>query len=296
MAQAMQAIMAGGPLPPNCYVVSIPMQQAQQMFPQMMNYAPGGGGAMTYPQQQQQLPYYGQFYQPPANPYQPYPLQFGPYQQSPPSNALVPYSNYYPQAYDPNYNYPVVPYHDPNSKSNKKNRHGKKNRTEPHSNVYNSSSFDTDMRNLSWSRLFGTHHQHRQPKKQGSDQAALRYDQKNKQRGKSSDSFTTTSTTSTSTTSDETIRRVNVSNKQPSSSTAAPSSSSSKQQPKGSLPFKYSSEFVPGTGKQQQQQQQPPPSSQQPPQPPKPTKKETKVKSDDVFVVKKSQPSSSSQQ
>jgi len=161
MAQAMQALMTGGPLPQNCFVVTLPMQQAQPMFPQ---YA-SGGGAMVYPQQAQpmfpqyasgggammypqQPSYYGQLYQP----------QMGPYQINQPSNAVVPYSNYYSQGYDQNYNYPVAPYYSSDHQSKKKHRHGKKDRSEPHSNVYNSSSFDSDMRNLSWSRLFGTHH------------------------------------------------------------------------------------------------------------------------------------------
>jgi hypothetical protein len=263
MAQAMQAIMAGGPLPPNCFIVTLPMQQVPQMLPQlMMNYAPSGGAMMFSPQPS----YYGQVYPP----------QLGPYQNNQPSNALVPYSNYYPPGYEQNYNYPVAPYHDSDHKSKKKHGHGKKNRSEPHSNVYNSSSFDSDMRDLSWSRLFSTHHHHHSKKQ---DQAALSYDKKTKQQNQSSDSLTSTSTSSSSssTTSDETIRRVNVSTKQPS----APSSLSSKQQTKGSLPFKYSSEFIPGIGKQQQAQRS--------------NKKEAKFKSDDIFVVKKPQPSSSQQ-
>ena len=269
MAQAMQAMISGGPLPTNCFVVALPMHQAQQMFPQMMmNYAPGAG-AMMVPQVQP----YGQLYQP----------QIGPYPIGPPSNALAPY---YPPGYGQNFNYPLVPYYGPQQgqkRLTKKNRRGKRNRNEPHSNVYNSSSFDTDMSNLSWSRLFGNHH-HRRSKRTNSDQAALNYDGKGQQRGNSADSSTTstsssTSFTSSSTTSDETIRRVNVTTKPP----AGPSSSS-KQQTKGSLPFKYSSEFVPGTGKQQGP---PPPASQ------KSTKKEVKLRSDDVFVVKKTAPSSS---
>jgi len=268
MAQAVQALMSGGPLPPNCIVVTIPIQQAQQMFPQlMMNYASGGGGGAggMFPQQQQQQQqpsYYGQLYQP----------QINPYQANQPPNSLIPYSNYYPQGYNQNYNYPIIPYTD----NNKKSKKNKKDRFQPpHSNVYNSSSFDTDMQDLSWSRLFGTHH-NRQSKQQNQDQAALIYDQKTKRQNRSSNSFTLSSssstTTSSSTTSDETIRRVNVSNKQPSALT-----SSLKQQTKGSLPFKYSSEFVPSTGKQQSQRS---------------NKKEGRVKSDDVFVVKKTQPSS----
>jgi len=268
MAQAIQAIMAGGPLPPNCYIITVPIQQAQQMFPQlMMNYA-ANSGAMMFSQQPS---YYGQLYQP----------QIGPYQNYQPSNALVPYSNYYPQGYDQYSNYPVVPYNAYPNKSKKQNRYGKKNRSEPHSNVYNSSSFDSDMRNLSWSRLFGNHH-HRRHLKEHQDQTALSYDQKSKRRDHSADSSTSSSsiTSSSSTTSDETIRRVNVLNNQSSAL-----SSSSKQQTKSSLPFKYSSEFVPGIGKQQQQQQWS-----------KSNRKEARVRSDDVFIVKKTEQSSSSSQ
>lgn len=267
MAQAMQAIISGGPLPANCFVVALPMHQAQQMFPQMMmNYAPGAG-AMMLPHVQP----YGQLYQP----------QMGPYPIAPPSNAMLPY---YPPGYGQNYNYPLVPYNGPQQGQNglnKKSRRGKRNRNDPHSNVYNSSSFDTNMSNLSWSRLFGTHH-HRRSKRTHSDQAALSYDGKVQQRGSSSDSSTSSSTsfTTSSTTSDETIRRVNVTTKPP----AGPSSSSSKQQTKGSLPFKYSSEFVPGTGKQQGQ---PSGNTSQ-----KSTKKEVKLRSDDVFVVKRPAPTS----
>lgn len=268
MAHAMQAIATGGPLPPNCFVVAIPMQQpSPQIYPQMMmNYAPGAG-AMMYPQVQP----YGQLYQP----------QIGPYPINPPTNAPAPY---YALGYGQNYNYPIVPYYGPQQQqygSKKKTRRGKQNRNNPHSNVYNSSSFDTDMNNISWSRLFGTHHQ--KSKQTNSNQAALNYEGKGQQRKQSSSSSTSSSTsfTSSTTTSDETIRRVNVTTNPPSGPT-----SSSKQQTKGSLPFKYSSEFVPGTGKQQQQQQGPPP-------PPKAPKKEVKLRSDDVFVVKRNPPSTS---
>jgi hypothetical protein len=295
MVQAMQALMSGGPLPPNCFVITIPIQQAHQMFPQLMlNYASGGsgGGAMMYPQQ------YGQIYQPQVSPYQaiqapyqaiqaPYQAIQAPYQtaqaphqaiqvpyqgiQAPyqaiqaPSNAPVPYSNYYPQGY----NHPVVPYNDFNNKSKKKSRYGRRDPSQPH-NVYNSSSFDTHMDNLSWSRLFGHHHSTRK------NQAALSYEQKpgaSKKRQEHT-ANTLTSTTSSSTTSDETIRRVNVLTKPPTGSSV-----SSKQQPKSSLPFKYSSEFIPGTNKQQF---------------PKSNKKDSKIKSDDVFVVKKTEQSQSS--
>jgi hypothetical protein len=252
MLQAMQAIMSGGPLPPHCFIVTIPIQQAQQIFPQLMlNYASGGGATM-YPQQ------YGQVYQPQISSY--------PAIQAP-SQPVAPYSNYYSQGY----NYPVVPYVDHNNKSKKKASYGKREPLQPHSNVYNSSSFDSHMDNLSWSRLFSRHHSKQK------DHAALNHDKKSgsskKQQDTTLNSLTSTTSSST-TTSDETIRRVNVSTKPPSGS------SSSKLLPKSSLPFKYSSEFIPGTGKQPTQ---------------KASKKDFKIKSDDVFVVKKteqSQPSS----
>jgi len=90
------------------------------------------------------------------------------------------------------------------------------------------------------------------------DQAALSYDKKTKLNQSSSTTSSSTTTSSSSTTSDETIRRVNVTNK-PSSN------NNSKQQTKGSLPFKYSSEFIPGINKQQTQN----------------------IKSNDVFIIKK---------
>jgi len=261
MAQAMHAMLTGSPLPPNVFVVVLPMQQAQQIFPQLMlGYTPGGGGGggpMMYPQQ---ALHYGQSYQP----------QIGPYRENQQSNALVPYSNYYAQGYNQNYNYPAVAYAGYDDKSKKIDPYGKTNHSAPHSNVYNSSSFDSYMRNLSWNRLFGDHH----PKQPNRDQAALSYDQKTdstKQQGTHSGSSSTlsslTTSTSSSTTSDETIRRVDVSNNQP---------SGSKQQTKSSLPFKYSSEFIPGSEKASSQ---------------KSSKKGSKVKIDDVFVVKKTEQS-----
>lgn len=270
MAQAMQAIATGGPLPANCFVMAIPMQQVPQIFPQMMmNYAPGAG-AMMYPQIQP----YGQLYQP----------QIGSYPINQPAIAPPPY---YALGYGQNYNYPLVPYYGPQQQqqqyqSKKNTRRGKRNRTDPHSNVYNSSSFDTDMDNISWSRLFGNQHHRQQSKQTNSDQAALNYERKGQQRGQSSGSSDTSSSsfTTSSTTSDETIRRVNVTTNPPTGP-----ASSLKQQTKGSLPFKYSSEFVPGTGKQQPG---PPPA----PSTGKGTKKEMKLRSDDVFIVKKTQPSS----
>jgi len=233
MSQAVQAIMSGGPLPPNCVVMALPFQQAQQMLPQlMMNSGLCGGDAMIYPQQ---TPYYGQSL----------------YTNNPQTNALVPQ----------NYNYPIVPY----TKSKKKTSQPH----QPHSNIYNSSSFDSYMDSLSWSRLFDRPSR-KNSKQQNQDQTSVNSSKKQK-----SNSSTSSSSSSSSTTSDETIRRVNVTNK-PSSN------NNSKQQTKGSLPFKYSSEFIPGGAK------------------PKSNKKESKVKSDDIFVVKKpqptTQPSSSSQQ
>ncbi|UJR35365.1 hypothetical protein I4U23_028122 [Adineta vaga] len=259
MAQAMQAVFSGSPLPPNCYIVAMPMQQAQQLFPQiMMNFAANGGaGVMMFAQQSS---FYGLPYSSNAQ-----------YPENIPNNAVVPYQNYYPQGYNTNYNYPIVPYNgDSDNKSKKKTRESRKKTTEPHSNVYNSSSFDSYMRHLSWSRLFERHHN----KEQMKDQAALSYDQKStplkKQRSQSANSSTlsslTSSSSSSSTTSDETIRRVDVSTKQSNGT-----SSSTKQQVKSSLPFKYSSEFIPGTGKEQTSK----------------PKKESKVKIDDVFVIKK---------
>ncbi|CAF2392923.1 unnamed protein product [Rotaria sp. Silwood2] len=274
MAQAMQAILTGSPLPPNCFVVAIPMNQAQQMFPPLMMNYETGGSAMAFSQPSS---YYGQLYQ----------SQTGPYPNNQQLNAILPYPNHYSQGYNQNRNYPVIPYVDNNNQSNKKNRHDKKYRSEPHSNVYNSSSFDTNMENLSWSRLFGHHHHHRhQSKPRKQDQGAIGYEQKphsikQEQQQKPAhpvDSVTLSSlssTSSSSTPSDESIRRVNVSTKQP-----AALSSSKQQQTKGSLPFKYSSDFVPANGKQQLQ---------------KSNKHDTKVKADDVFFVKtvqKSQPPS----
>ncbi|CAF0876787.1 unnamed protein product [Rotaria sp. Silwood1] len=274
MAQAMQAIMTGSPLPSNCIVVAVPMEQAKQMFPQLMTNYASGGNAMVFSRPSS---YYGQLYQP----------QIGPYSNNQQSNALVPYSNYNSPGYNQNYNYPVVPYVDYNHQSKKTNHHGKKYHSEPHSNVYNSSSFDTHMDNLSWSRLFGRHHHHHHyhhSKQQRQDQGAISYEQKassSKQQPQHQvpplDSVTLSSlssTSSSSTTSDESIRRVNVSTKQP-----AILSSSKQQQIKGSLPFKYSSDFVPDNGKQQSQQSQ------------KSNKQNTKVRADDVFYVKTVQPS-----
>ncbi|CAF0972199.1 unnamed protein product [Adineta steineri] len=271
MAQAMHAMMSGGPLPPNCYIVAIPMQQVQHMFPQLlMNYTPNPGGLMMFGQNSS---YFGHPYPPPSSS-----ASAGSYPDSQQSNAVVPYSNYYAQGYNQNYSYPPSAQYsesDGSSSQQRKppSRTNKKKNSGPHSNVYNSSSFDSYMRNLSWSRLFERHHT-KEPKK---DQAALSYDQKSKSSNKQpshSDNSSTlsslTSSSSSSTTSDETIRRVDVSSKPPSGT-----SSSSKQQTKSSLPFKYSSEFIPGAVSKEQAQK---------------AKKESKVKIDDVFLVKKPPP------
>jgi hypothetical protein len=202
MSQAIQAFMLGGPLPNNCVIMAMPLQHAQQILPQLLMNPALGGDPMIYPQQ---TPYYGS----------------SPYTNNPP----VPQQNY---------NYPIVPYKQPKGKTS----HPK----QPHSNIYNSSSFDSYMNNLSWSRLFD-HPSRKNTKKQ-----------------KSKESRSNSSSSSSSTTSDETIRRVTVANKQ------QPSNTNSKQQTKGSLPFKYSSESVPGVGKQQQNE---------------------KIRSNDVFIIKK---------
>ena len=255
MGQAMQAIITGAHLPSNCYVMSIPIEQAQQMFPPwlMANTAT----PMIYAPP---VSYYGQSYPPMSTPYMDYPQ----------SNALVPYTNAYnPPFHAQNYNYPMIGY----NKSKKKGRYRRKTHSEPHSNVYNSSSFDTHMENLSWSRLFGNHHHHhhRQSYYGTRDSATPSYDHKTNPSKKMTRRDRHRSS-STSTTSDETIRRVNLSAQQ----AATTSSSSKQQQPtKGSLPFKYSSDFVPGTGGKQSTK--------------KTNRKEERLRSDDVFVVQNPQ-------
>ncbi|CAF0828310.1 unnamed protein product [Rotaria sp. Silwood1] len=222
MSQAVKTVMNGGALPPNCRFMPMPFQQVQQMLPQLMRTpAIGSKDPNIFPPQTS-------YYSP------------SPYTNKPQPRGPIPRQNY---------KYPMVAYKNNNKKSKKPIRQ------QPHSNIYNSSSFDSYMRNLSWSRLFN--HRHRKSSKQRSqDHPSTNYDKKSnsseKQRSNSS------TTTSSSTTSDETIRRVNVVNK--------PSSNINPKQPtEGSLPFKYSSEFVPGTSKQQPQS----------------------IKSNDVFIVKK---------
>ena len=259
MAQAMQAMITGGSLPPNCYVMTLPVQQAQQIFPQLMMATASVGGTMLYAQPP---PYYGQLYPPPMAPYAGHHHH---QQQQQYPNALVPYSQPHAQAYPQYPNYPAVSY--------KKSKRGA--RSQPHPNVYNSGSFDSRMDNLSWSRLFGRPHDRQHSGRANRDSTALHYDSKSlssKQQGNYSESTSSTSSSSssgssTTTTSDETIRRVNLANKQ------AAGSASSKQQTRGSLPFKYSSEFIPGTGK------------------PRSSHRDVgKHRSDDIFIVKHPQP------
>ena len=137
MAQAVQAMMSGGPLPPNCVVMSIPYQPGQPIYPQLIMGATGANaldGSMF----------------PPTNPFFPPTNVTSPFPTNPQTRALVPFANNGQQV-PTNYNYPIVS----NNKSKKKSK--KTNRHQPHSNIYNSSSFDTYMKDLSWSRLFDHH-------------------------------------------------------------------------------------------------------------------------------------------
>ncbi|UJR10522.1 hypothetical protein I4U23_014725 [Adineta vaga] len=217
MSQAVQAIMSGAPLPPNCLVMAVPYQQVSPMMPQIrMNPAMSAKDQMIL---SQKSPYYG------PSPY-----------RNPPSTTRAPP----PQTF----NYAVVPFmNKPKSKA--------KNRQPLHSNLYNSSSFDSYMRNLSWSRLFHHRPSQKTSKRASDDEPAANSDKKTsstkKQQSNSSLSSSSSSSSSSSTTSDETIRRVTVTSR-------PPSNMNSKQQTKGSLPFKYSSEFLPGIGKQQVKQ------------------------------------------
>ena len=225
MAQAVQAMMSGGPLPPNCVVMSIPYQPGQPIFP-------------------------------PTNPFSPFPTNSQ-------TRALVPFVNN-GQQISANYNYPIVSSNNSKKKSKKLNRH------QPHSNIYNSSSFDTYMKDLSWSRLFD-HHSGKTTKVPAQDSTSIAtQDEKSnsskKQRSNSS------SSSNSSTTSDETIRRVNVTSQQT-------NHLNGKGTTKGSLPFKYSSEFVPGLAKQQGVG----PAGAPPPPPP------NKGKSHETTNVKKAQ-------
>ena len=215
MAQAVQAMMSGGPLPPNCLVMSMPFQQVPQIYSQLPIHPPSE--QLIYPQQ-------GTFYGPPAS---------SAYHNASPLRALAPYT-------PANYNYPLVPQQQQQQQSKSK----KRSRQQPHSNIYNSTSFDTYMHELSWSRLFGRHS--RKGSKQSSQTGPAANQQGDTANSSKKQRDTSSSSSTSSTTSDETIRRVNVSNQQN-------SNSPSKQAPKGSLPFKYSSEFIPGLGKQQSQ-------------------------------------------
>ncbi|CAF1563036.1 unnamed protein product [Rotaria magnacalcarata] len=226
MSQAVQSILNGGPLPPNCLVMSVPFQQVQQMLPPFMMKPPFGDiDPKVFPQQ---IPYYN----------------LSPYLNNSQARAIMPQQNY---------NYPLATYKNNANINNKKSK--KTNHQQPHANVYNSASFDSYMRHLSWSRLFD-HSSRKTFKQQNHDEAPINYE---KGSNSSKNQRLNSSSSSSSTTSDETIRQVNVSNKQ--SSNIDP-----KQQTKGTLPFKYSSEFVPGVGKQQQSQN---------------------IKPNDVFIVKK---------
>ncbi|CAF0867826.1 unnamed protein product [Adineta ricciae] len=217
MSQAVQAIINGTPLPPNCLVMAVPYQQVSPMMPQirMPHQALPAKDQLVLTQKS---PYYGP----------------SPYRNPPPSTrAPLP-----PQPF----NYAIVPYM---SKSKPKGKH----RQPLHSNLYNSSSFDSYMRNLSWSRLFDHRPSQKTSKRASQDEAITNSEKKSsptkKQESHSSLSSSSSSSSSTSsTTSDETIRRVTVTSR-------PPSNMNTKQQTKGSLPFKYSSEFLPGIGKQQ---------------------------------------------
>lgn len=248
MAQAVQAMMSGGPLPPNCVVMTIPYQSGQPIFPPMMM---GGSAAGTVD---------GSIF-PPSGPFFGAATTPSPYGAVPPTRALVPFApNGQPTA---NYNYPIV-----SKKSKKKAK--KQSRNQPHSNIYNSSSFDTYMRDLSWSRLFD-HHSTKNPKQASQEEPSIAT-QDDKSSASRKQRSTSSSSSTSSTTSDETIRRVNVNNQQN-------NNLAGKQTTKGTLPFKYSSEFIPGVVKGQQQQPQPQPQPQQQQQqqqgPPAPSKGRT---------------------
>ena len=193
MSHALQAMMSGAPLPPNCVIMAMPIQSGQQMLPQLMinspYYAP-----RTYTKNTRHQP-------------------------TPPKQS-----------------YPIVSY-----------KKLKRKLVQPHPDIYNSSSFDSYMHHLSWSRLFDRpSRKNVKPQIPAEVPKAPRFN-------------SSSSTSSSSTTSDETIRRVDVTNK--------PSTNHDpKQQINGTLPFKYSSEYIPGIGKQQKSQ---------------------KIKSNDVYFIKK---------
>ena len=226
--QAVQAIMTGGTLLPNGAIMSIPFQQAQQTLPQlMMSLANGGSNLKMFPQPPS---YYGSVLY--TNNAQPQPIL--------------------PQQ---NYNYLVTPYQN-NDNNKSKTRQPKQ---QQHSNIYNSASFDSYVRRLSWSRLFD-HHIRKDSNRKNHNQMSMNYDKQpdSSKKWRSDASVTTTLSSSSSTTSDETIRRVNVVSK-------PASNVNSKQHARSSLPFKYSSEFIPDIGKLQSQN----------------------IKSTDIFTIKK---------
>ena len=215
MSQAVQAMMSGAPLPPNCLMMAVPYQQVHPMRPQIR--MPPAMAANDQMMLAPKSPYY----------------RPSPYRNPPqPTRAPLP-----PQSY----NYPIVPF---NNTTKPKGKH----RQQLHPNLYNSSSFDSYMRNLSWSRLFDHRPSQKNSKRTSHEEAAGHSDKKTsstkKQQSTSSLSSSSSSSSTSSTTSDETIRRVTVTSR-------PPSNLNSKQQTKGSLPFKYSSEFIPGLGKQQ---------------------------------------------
>jgi len=228
MAQAVQAMMSGGPLPPNCVVMSIPYQPGQPIYPQLIMGATGAN------------PLDGSMF-PPTNPFFPPTNVTSPFPTNSQTRALVPFANNGQQV-PTNYNYPIVS----NNKSKKKSK--KTNRHQPHSNIYNSSSFDTYMKDLSWSRLFDHHsgktsnQQQQQQQKTAQDSVSIGTQDEKSNASKQQRSNSSSSSNS-STTSDETIRRVNVTSQQT-------NHLNGKGTTKGSLPFKYSSEFVPGLAKQ----------------------------------------------
>lgn len=194
MSHALQAMMSGAPLPPNCVIMAMPISSGQPMHPQLMINSP----------------YYAQRTYTKNTRHQPTP---------------------------PKQNYPIVSY-----------KKLKRKPVQPHPNIYNSSSFDSYMHHLSWSRLFD------RPSRKKNVKPSIPAEVPKAPRLNSSSS----SSSSSSTTSDETIRRVDVTNK--------PSTNPDpRQQINGTLQFKYSSEYIPGIGKQQSQ----------------------KLKPNDIFFIKK---------
>lgn len=252
MQSAMAQAMHGMALPPNCFVLSLPFDGG---IPQMlMNSIPGGTSPMVY---SPYPTYYDRFY----------PYSFSPYQDLSANRAVIPYTNQFsPVFQSPQFNYPMLDY---NQHKNQKTP-GKVGHNGMHSNVYNSSSFDSHMENLSWSRLFGHQRKVHPSKAIGHRQAAIDYQNKgNGAKKQPGQTGSRSSSMSSTTTSDETIRRVNLATKQ------ASNPATLKNQTKGSLPFKYSSDFVPGSAKKS---------------PKKTSPKDPNLRSDDEFVVQKVSP------